>query len=298
MSEASGHALSVVVVSLGDARALASMLEALRGEARAVPLEIIVPATARVMRLLESLAPAATSDLRVIPMPDDAEDAWQLRARGVREARSPIVATLEDHAIPAPGWAARVLAAHEQPHAAIGGVVEKATPDGSTGWAMYFFDYGRYIPPQVAGRREYLSACNVSYKRAALDRVASTWASTMHETTVHFALLERGDTLWLDPGIIVRQRRALPMPEAMQELRHHGRLYGEDCARRLSAAGRALRLAAIPLVPAVHVARAARHALGSPRLTLGFVRAVPALAAFAVAWAAGEGAGLRRGRRA
>jgi hypothetical protein len=296
MSDGRAPDLSVVVVSLGNAASLFAMVDALASST--VDLEIIIPATARVARLLETRA-ALPASVRVVSLDDVDEDAWRMRARGVAAAGAPVVATLEDHALPATDWARRVIDAHATlPHAAIGGVVEKATPDTGSGWAMYFLDYGRYIPPQAAGPREYLSACNVSYKRAALADIAETWRVAMHETTVHFALLARGATLWLDPSIVVRQRRSLAIPEGMEELRHHGTLFGQDRAGQLSAAGRAVRFAATPLVPAVHLARAARHAVGSPRLALGFVRAVPALVAFAVAWAAGEGAGLWRGRRA
>lgn len=288
--------LSVVVVSLGNASSLFAVLDTLA--ASDVDLEVVVPATARVARLLETRA-ALPARVRVVRLDDGDEDAWRMRARGVAAAQAGVVATIEDHAMPAADWARRVLDAHARlPHAAIGGIVDKATPDNGSGWAMYFLDYGRYIPPQAAGPRQYLSACNVSYKRAALEPVAATWRVAMHETTVHFALLERGATLWLDPAIVVRQRRSLPVAEGMEELRHHGRLFGADRAGQLSAASRVARLVAMPLVPAVHLARAARHALRSPRLALGFVRALPALAAFAVAWATGEAGGLARGRRA
>jgi len=288
--------LSVVVVTLGSAASLFAALDALA--ASDVEMEVLVPATARVARLLETRS-SLPARVRVVTLDDVDEDAWRMRARGVAASRAAIVATIEDHALPAADWARRIVEAHASlPHAAIGGVVEKATPDSGSGWAMYFQDYGRYIPPQPAGARQYLSACNVSYKRAALEPVAAEWRVAMHETTVHFALLARGATLWLDPTIVVRQRRPLSVEEGMEELRHHGRLFGEDRADQLSAAGRAVRVAATPLVPVVHLARAARHALRSPRLAVGFARALPSLVAFAVAWATGEATGLARGRRA
>ena len=287
-------ALSVVVVSLGEADDLRRVLAALAREGTGAPLEVIVPATPRVQRLLEALGTGVTAPLRVLPLADPDEDAWRMRSRGVAAAAAPLVATLEDHAVPAPGWAAAVLRAHARPHAAVGGVVEKVTPDGVTGWAMYFLDYGRYIPPQRAGPRRFLSACNVSYKRAALWAVADAWRETMHETAVHDALRDRGDTLWLDPAIVVRQRRRLPAGDALAELRRHGELFGRDLGASHGEWWRLARAALTLLAPLVHLGRAVGHTLRSPRLLPGFLVAAPGLVVFALVWCAGEAAGLLR----
>ena len=299
MTTAGSPELSVVVVALGSSASLSAMLGAVTTQ-HGPSLEVIVPATARVHRLLESVGDVPPT-VRIISLGDEDEDTWRLRARGVAAARGTIVATLEDHALPQPGWAARVVEAHAAaPHAAIGGVVEKATPDRAAGWAMYFFDYGRYIPPQVAGPRAYLTACNVSYKRAALAEVADAWRVAMHETTVHFALLARGATLWLDPSMVVRQRRPMSLTEGLDELRTHGALFGRDRAATLSATGRVMRLVATPAVPLVHLARSLAHPIRAPHLLGGYLRAFPTLVAFAAAWALGEAQGLarRRSRRA
>lgn len=290
--------LSVVVVSLGDATALASMISALASEVDGAKVEVIVPAPPRVERLLQGVVPLPAW-VRVVPLAEGDDDTWRMRARGAAAAQAPVIATLEDHALPTIGWASEVLHAHASAaHAAIGGVVEKSRPDGMAGWAMYFFDYARYIPPQEAGARRYLTACNVSYKRSALRDIASVWAVTMHETEVHFALVSRGHTLWLDPRLVVRQRRVISLGGGIRELGRHGRLYGSDVARTLTRTGRLLRIAGIPLVPVVHMARSLQHPLRSPEMRGGYLLALPALVAYSVAWALGEGAGLLRTGRA
>lgn len=289
-------ALSVVVVSLGDAAALARTIAAVAAACEGVDTELVLA----LPRRLHGLAPAGPPHLpvRVIESPGAGDDPWERRALAVRHARAPLVATLEDHALPTPGYGAQVLAAHaSNPRAAIGGVVTKSATDGATGWAMYFLDYGRYIPPRTAGPTRWLSACNVTYKRAALDRVAESWSRHMHETTVHLALLAAGEELWLDPGLVVDQRRQQSFAEARAELRRHGAAFGRDLAEHVGLAARALRIVSAPLIPLVQVARAGSHLRRAPRLIPAFVRSAPVLVVLAMAWAGGELRGLLGGRR-
>ena len=286
--------LSVVLVPLGGARAVREAAAAIAAACDGVTWELIVPVPPRLRPELTDTAnlPPGTSFL-----PADDDNPWVLRALGVRAARAPVVVTFEDHARPVTGYGARVLAAHQQPHAAIGGVVAKAGHDTATGWAMYFLDYGRYIPPQHAGPREYLTACNVSYKAASLAAVRGAWSHDMHETTVHMALRARGETLWLDPALVVMQQRDQSFGEAVAEVRRHGEAFGRDLADHLPASRRSVRVLASPLVPVLQLLRAASHLRRAPHLLPRFVLAFPALFALAVSWGRGEAAGLWSGRR-
>jgi hypothetical protein len=159
MTDRASPALSVVIVPLGDAAVLGPALEAVMRERASVPLEIIIPCTPAIDRALDSLGADRLSGV-VRPAAGPTADTWALRSTGVAAARAPIIATIEDHAIPERGWAAAVVTAHESPHAAVGGAVNKGTPDSMVGWAMYFFDYWRYLAPQ-AGASDFLSACRV-----------------------------------------------------------------------------------------------------------------------------------------
>ncbi|MBK8248079.1 MAG: hypothetical protein IPK85_11850 [Gemmatimonadetes bacterium] len=284
-------ALSVVLVSLGDAAALGRAVAAIALACEGIDAELVLPLPERRRTQVPEVPPHLA--MRVVFAAADGDDPWVLRAVGVRAAHAPIVATLEDHALPTPGYGAQVLAAHAtNPRAAIGGVVDKTAPDGATGWAMYFLDYGRYIPPRSAGATRWLSACNVTYKRAALDRVASSWPHHMHETTVHLALLAAGEELWLDPGLVVDQHRHQSLADARAELRRHGAAFGRDLAAHVGLLARALRLLSAPLIPVVQLVRAGSHLRRTPHLIPEFARATPVLATLAVAWAGGEVRGL------
>lgn len=287
-------ALSVVVVSLGSAASFRDVLHALADQRGAPPLEVIVPVDERVRATLDA-GNVSLRGARIVAVPGRVS-SWVLRAEGVRAARAPLVATLEDCALPGAGWAARIVAAHAGSDAAVGGPVEKRLPDGAVGWAMYFFDYGRYVPPLGSARVSYLSACNVSYKRAALERVRETWRDAMHETDVHWALLGKGETMLLDEQVVVQLRREVTLRAARDEVRAHGELFGRG--RRMSAPARVLRVLTAPILPFVLLARSATPLLRAPGLIGPWFRALPAAAVLAAAWAVGEVRGyLTRSQR-
>jgi hypothetical protein len=203
-----------------------------------------------------------------------------------------VIALTEDHCAPAPDWCAAVARAHATtPYAAIGGVVDKAGPDAAVGWALYFCDYARYMPPLRGGPADYLTDCNVSYKRDALDAVRDVWAAEFHETAVHWALQARGEVLWLAPSVVVRQgaapRRQIPLRERFR----HGRIFAGTRAARTSRPARAGYAAASLLLPAVAVGRAVARVIRKRRRGWQLVRALPAMVALSAAWALGEAAG-------
>lgn len=291
-----GHspALSVVVVPVGDTAVLGEAIDAVRREGEDVSLEIIVPCTPLVDRALESLGPERRAGVSR-PAAAPGAGTWELRSTGVTAAQAPIIATIEDQTVPERGWAAAVLAAHDAPHAAIGGAVHKGAPDSVVGWAMYFVDYWRYLAPRE-GRSRFLSSCNVSYKRAALARIAPVWRMRMHETDVHAALLEAGETLWLDPRIAVRQRRRLRFTSALREMRRHGQLYGADRTGHVSPGRRVLAIAALPALPPLNILRALSRVMRAPRLLPRLLVAAPVMSILALAWSVGELRGLLSGR--
>lgn len=278
--------LSVVVVSLGNAAALHGVLSALARQEAAGPFDVIIPANDRVSRLLDAL-PAGPGTARIVTAGASA-DHWLLRATGVRAAESSVIATLEDVAIPAPRWASAVLSAHAAPHAAIGGPVALGAVGTGTSRAMYFLDYGRYAPPVPAGPSEYLSACNVSYKRDALHRIADVWTHEMHETDVHWALQRAGETLWMDPDMVVTFHRLLALGDACRELRTHGRKFARGRRHLVPVVMRAARAVTTPLLPFVMLARSAAPVRRSPALLGTWLSAVVAMGPMAGSWALGE----------
>lgn len=219
-----------------------------------------------------------------------------LRAIGLNQANGRIVALLEDHAAPSPGWCDAVLDAHRGPEAAIGGAVENGV-DRLLNWAVYLCDFGRYQNPVPAGPAEFLSDSNVSYKRAALAEVAEQWRDAFHETAVNWELRRRGKFLRLDPQMVVHQaRHGLRLWPALRERYVWGRSFAGTRAKEMSVARRALFVGLSFLLPAVLTGRIVRQALVKRRHLNRVALALPLVGLLETIWSFGELAGYATGR--
>ncbi|MBI4590751.1 MAG: glycosyltransferase [Candidatus Rokubacteria bacterium] len=284
--------LTVVVVMLAGREPLIHCLNALSRQAGAPAMEIIVPYDARLADAGSLAARFPSADFIAL---EGRRTYAELRALGVRRARGALVALTEDHCTPDPDWCARIVEAHRAPHAAIGGAVEKG-PDTTVSWAVYLYDFSRYMTPLREGPARYLTDCNVSYKRAALGSIAEVWREEFHETAVNWALEARGETLWLSPRIIVRQQRTLRLVAAVRDRYAFGRLFASTRVAGATACRRAFYAGFSFLLPPLLVGRIAANVFRKRRHAGQLLRAAPALLLLTTAWAWGELVGYTTGR--
>jgi len=291
---------SDTVTGRPDTAYLARTLEALRQQIDPPPLEILVPHH-RGLRGIEDLR-RRFPEVRFLPVnlrgPTVAsrEHHDELRARGLQAARGEILALTEDHARPDPRWCARLLEAHRQTFAAVGGAIENEV-DRPLNWAVYFCDFGRYQNPVSAGETAFASDVNVAYKRSALESVQQVWQESFCEPVVNAALAARGQKLALSPEIIVYQHRSgLRLAEALLERFIWGRSYGAARARLAGNARRLLYTLFSPALPALLLLRMAANVIRKGRCVGRFLTAFPLLVLLAVSWSCGELAGYVTGR--
>jgi predicted dehydrogenase len=225
----------------------------------------------------------------------------ELRALGAASAGGDIVAFLEAHCTPSANWCAALLRAHRQPHAAIGGPIEKGMPHGrnadtALNWAIYLSDYSRYMLPLPEGPMHGLSDCNVSYKRSALEATRALWQTGFHENVMHDAIRGAGGVLWFDPGMVVTESRELRLGDALRDRFSFGRLFGstrvagQPLSRRVAMGGGAALMAPLLVLRVVRTAVARRRHLGQ------VLRSAPQLLLVAGSWMAGEATGYFTGR--
>jgi len=294
--------LSVVVTVVDAGDALARCLGALAAQADAPDLEVIVPwdDTVSGMPAMAAAFPAfhfpALGRVSTARPPDGAAGQHELfdrrRAAGLRAATGEIVAVLEDRGVPDRDWARTMVTLHTRlPHAVIGGAIENGR-NRVLQWAVYFCDFNRYQRPFAPGPRPYVSDVNIGYKRRALNQTAGLWRDRYHETTVHWALLRAGETLYLSPELAVRQHRdRLRLGSLVAERFAWGRLFAYTRARESGLAARAARVALTPVLPILLLARHA-HLQWSKRVSVApFVRAAPTVFVLLTAWSIGEAFG-------
>jgi hypothetical protein len=210
------------------------------------------------------------------------------RAVGLSLARGRLIAMTEDYAVPAEDWCRQVCRAHEQPYPVIGGAIENGV-DEPLNWALYYCDFGRYGKPFVPGEASYVSDVNIAYKREALDAIREVWRGVYHETTVHWTLRSRGQSLFLDPRMVIYQHRPkITVFQALRERVEWGRIFAETRVAKCSSCLRIVYAAGSLLLPPLLLIRVLRNMLRQ-RQTLGrVVQTLPLAACLVVGTALGE----------
>lgn len=299
--------LSVVVTIVDGGATLVRCLDALTRQQGAPQLEVIVPWDESVpgMEGLERRFPGlvflplgALRTQRPLRSPAGQHELYdRRRSAGLARARGDLVAILEDRGVPRPEWARQMAALHARlPHGVIGGAIENAR-DRLLNWAVYYCDFGRYQLPFEGGPRDFVSDVNICYKRQALEATRELWAARYHETTVHWALRRRGETLYLSPEVAVDQMRdGLRLGALLGERFGWGRLFAYTRARETTPGRRLLLAGLSPALPPVLWIRHLRGRLSRGGGTARFLRAGPATFLLLVAWSAGELVGYLTGR--
>jgi hypothetical protein len=199
-----------------------------------------------------------------------------------------VVALTEDYAVPAEDWCQQILLAHEQSHAVVGGAIDNDV-DHALNWALYYCDFGRYGTPLVAGPTEYASDVNIAYKREALNSITSTWANAYHETLVNWTLRSRGETVFLDPRMLVRERRPkIKFGVAFRERIEWGRVFAETRVAACNRWQRLTYLVGTAVLPLVLLARVLKHMVRQRRTFRQMVTTLPLAAGLVFAWSLGE----------
>ena len=157
----------------------------------------------------------------------------QLRSYGIGLAHGEIIALAEDHCFFDENWCQDIIEAHELNHAAIGGAIENDNDSRALDWAVYFFDYGKYMSPNQAGETETLSGFNASYKKEVLDELRETYADGFFEIFFNEELKKRGHKLYLTDSMIIYHAKNYELKKTLTQFYHLARSFA---ARRVSSA--------------------------------------------------------------
>jgi len=285
--------LSIIIASINGRPYIDACLEALARQRGAERAEVVVadcvgPQVADFVR-------DAYPDFRLIAF-DEPKSVPELRSAGILASRGGIVAITEDHCIPPQGWYEAMVEAHQRrSEPAIGGAVDNAATDRIVDWAVYFCEYSNFISPIPEGVVHDLPGPNVSYKRAALDTMRDLIEDGYWETFLHIRLEETGQHLWSDPSVQVLHKKHYRFGEFLSERFHYGRAYAGTRNEFTPLSKRLVHLVGSPLLPPVLMVRIWRRVWSRKRHRSEFFRALPAIATFMLAWAAGEWVGYAFG---
>lgn len=229
-------------------------------------------------------------DVRHLELPRGT-DVPRLWSAGIAAARGKIVALTIEQCIPEPGWAEQVLRAHECGWPAVGGGIELDPDAGLLECAIYFSRYSRYIPPFPPEFRDDLAGDNCSYKRSALKSCDGAMREGFWESFLHEEIRARGGRLLADSSIVMRYCGPMGGGEFLRRRYSDGRYFAARRARQMPALSRAVRAAALPVIPFLLFGRIVGRVWQNGRYRGKLLGGAPMILLFLGAWALGECSG-------
>jgi glycosyltransferase involved in cell wall biosynthesis len=219
----------------------------------------------------------------------------ELRRDGIAAARGSVVALIEDHCTVDAKWITEIKRAHISDAAAIGGAVENKGEGNALDWAVYFYDYGKFMPPNSAGVTETLSGLNTSYKREALDEIHDDYQNGFFETFANEALKRRGHQLSMRPSAVVFHNKRYELRSALSHCYHLARSYAAQRVADASFGKRSIFILGSLFLPILLPARVVLSVIRKGRNRGHLLRALPFLILLMSAWSYGELCGYSAG---
>ncbi len=233
-----------------------------------IELIIIGPAEAAVVP--DDSVGSSLYDCRVVEIPS-IDSLGTAKAVGIRAARAPVIALIEEHVYPDSGWAEALIKAHRQPWAAVGPAVRNAKPDNLVSWADFIITYGQWMEPLDGGAVTILPGHNSSYKRDILITYGDSLGAMLEvEAMLHADLLQRDYEICTEPSAVIYHLGFSRLLPSLPVQFHIGRLFAADRAKDWPLLKRLLYTGGAPLIPLVRLFR-----LASQLIRAGDRRTVP-----------------------
>jgi len=288
--------MSVVAITPDNYDTIGTLLQHLHAQSAKYEIELVIVAPVGAEIPLDAPALQGFWGVVVVPVETVVASTAAARAAGVRSARAPVVAFVEDHSFPQPDWAAALIATHRQPCAAVGPAVGNANPGSAISWANLLIEYAPWLDPANAGVVEHLPGHNSSYKRTLLLEYGAGLETMLEaESILHWDLRAKGHQLRLEPAAKTLHMNYSGGTASVRLRFHSGRLFAAARARDWGLAKRLAYAAAAPLIPLVRLRRILAQSQRQRRSAPLPLRALLALTALLVCDAAGELAGYLRG---
>lgn len=296
--------LGVVVTSVSGHQHLEECLRALQGQVGmdmgtypadepAQSLGIIV-----VDRLgLKEPAVGSATSLSWIAVPRSTSMS-EMRLRGLEACRSPYLAVIEDHCVPAPNWACRLLDELKRHRAVVGGVIENGATGRAWKWAAFFCEYGAFAvsASQHGGPCRRVPLNNFGFPRTLSASVHTVLSSSDADGVVLDRLHKSSLALRAAPEASVRHNEPGPWTSYVARRFHAGRVFAADRVARWSLPKRSAFAFLLLALPPLLLTRILGHGWRARGLRLRLLWGLPWTVLFVVVGVAGEQVGTLVGR--
>jgi hypothetical protein len=251
-------ALSVIVLVPDRLESVAQTLESLRAQDIRAQMELVFVAPVANLEI-DAETRAAFARIQVVHCLEWRSTAAS-RIAGIRVAAAPVVAMVEDHCFPAPGWASALVRAHREPWAAVGPAMLNANPRSVLSWVNLAIEYGPWLWPIARGPVGHVPGHNSSYKRDRLlefgDRLEALFEA---ESVLHWELQRGGHQVAMEPDARSRHQNFAQFWPTLGLRFHGGRHFAANRALDWPLARRLAYAVAWPLIPLLRTARTLGH---------------------------------------
>jgi hypothetical protein len=267
--------MTVVVVTGCQRHRAERNLACLLSQTALDSMEIVVTDTTP---YLGTLRGSEHASVRCLQRPD-LNDVSSASAEAVRQARGEIIAFLEDHSYPSPGWAEAVIEAYNRPVAMVNYAFIDTEPQTYLSRSFLMTEYGRWMAPVRPGPILIAASNNISYRREVLLRFEDRLEDWLKvEYLMHRRIRELGGIVWLEPMAIVAHENWVRLTDGLRANAAMKRVTAgllTSMRGRWRLPRRFFYAAAMTIAPALHLWRLARSLWNRPSLWLHFLAALP-----------------------
>lgn len=209
-----------------------------------------------------------------------------------------LIAITEAHTTFAPDWAEKVKQTHSTYDAPIiGGTVHLGSITTLASQALYFADYGQFLPPYHDIHAQEVAGNNVSFKRHILPNDLQVLRANGFWKTFYVEKLKStGQDVIQIENIISYYNRQITFKQLIQRRLTHGRCFGGMRASDMSNAWRILFALAGLVLPTVLFWRQMRKLWKKTTYRKHILRASPLIFVAVLAWSLGEWWGTIMGK--
>lgn len=286
--------ISVVIASVNGLPWIIECLRALTSQEGDLSFEILLMDRCDERTRAEIRARFPQPEVQLIPIEGE-PSIPKLRALGMGRAQGMMIAILEDHCNVPPSWFQTIARAHEAGHKVIGGPVENGATERIVDWAVFFCEYARFMPPLPRGRVSEVAGNCAIYDREVLARLGPELQAEVWESFLHSRMKEMGVPFYCDPDLIVSHKKEFGFGYFMSQRYHYSRSYAGMRMENAPAWKRVAYAGATAFLPPLLFLRMARTIWRKGRRRFTFALATPAIGAFLLSWAWGEGVGALLG---
>lgn len=231
---------------------------------------------------------------------DDRSSITAQRLEGLKLARAPLVAFLEDHVVPHRGWlvAVRGAFARSEKIAVVNYCVTQDPQGSYVNRSLQMTQYGHWMKPVRSGFIRYAACQNLAYRRDIMQRMcADNFELAECEFLMHRRLLQEGWKIWLAGEAEIDHENYNSVIESCKGYGALKQILGSGRAKLngWSRPKRWLWAAAMVVSPFVLLGRLAVSIAPRPRLWFRFLAALPVALVSEICGAIFEARGYIRG---